>query len=123
MIPNQLLVRLHKPLEKVHKTHHILRKLILTPLHILVLLLNKVALDDIFDFFKHDLVLLAIPLIEALKLAIRDETLAVRKEERFEDDVLEEIPRNYHVEQDECRYEGQVRLKVENEPDCTGHCD
>ena len=123
VISDQLLVGLHKSLQKVQKTHHILTKRILSSLHLLVLLLNKVALDDVIDLFEHALVLLAVALVEALELSIRDEALAVRKEERFEDAVLEDVPRYQHVDQYEGRNESQVRLKVENEANCTGHCN
>ena len=124
MIANQLFVRIDKPLQEVCQTHYIMCTcLLLIISHLLVVLLHQVLLNHFLDFDDHFLILLAVALVEALELSIRDEALAVRKEERFEDAVLEDVPRYQHVDQYEGRNESQVRLKVENEANCTGHCN
>ena len=57
-----------------------------------MVLLKQVLLDHFLDLEDHFLVLLAVALVQALQLTIRNEALAVREEERLEDDVLEEVP-------------------------------
>ena len=125
MISNQLFVRIDKPLQEVCQTHYIMcTSLLLIISHLLVVLLHQVLLDHFLDFDDHFLILFAVALVQALQLTIRYKALPVGEEERLKDDVLEEVPWEQYIDEDEAGDYCKVILEVQDQA-CTtsqGHC-
>ena len=93
MVFNQLFVCRDKPLEEIGQTLKIMRaSLVLIRRHSCVVFLYKMLTHDPLHLHEHLGILLAVALVQALQLAIRNEALAVGEEKRFEDDVLEQVP-------------------------------
>ena len=115
MIANQLFVRIDKPLQEVCQTHYIMCTcLLLIISHLLVVLLHQVLLNHFLDFDDHFLILLAVALVQALQLTICYKALPVREEERLENDVLEEVPRDQYIDEDEAGDHCEVIFEVQD---------
>lgn len=69
----------------------------------MVVFLDQVLINDSFDLHEDFTVLLAVALIQTFELSIGYETLAVGEKERFEYDVLKEVPGQKDVDQDKSR--------------------
>jgi len=101
MVLDQVLIRLNKSFKEVSKAHNIVgASFLLVGLNHLEVFLDQVLINDSFDLHDDFTVLLAVALIQTFELSISYETLTVGEEERFEYNILEEVPGEENVHQD-----------------------